>query len=77
MMNFENITKEQVKKIFGLIVDSKAQDELMNNINDKDYWMLGFVFDSELLIGLEKYSEKLILEEKLISKNNLEKITKV
>jgi hypothetical protein len=76
-MDFENITKEQVNKIFGLVMDSKAQDELMNNITDKDYWMLGFVFDSELLKRLEKYSERLILEEKLISKNNLEKINKV
>jgi hypothetical protein len=76
-MNFENITKEQIEKIFGLVMDSKAQDELMNNVNDKDYWMLGFVFDSELLKRLEKYSEKLILEEALITKDHLEKFNKV
>lgn len=76
-MDFENITKEQVNKIFGLVMDSKAQDELMNNITDKDYWMLGFVFDSELLKRLEKYSEKIILEEALIIKDHLEKFNKV
>lgn len=67
-MNFENLTKEDVEKIFGVILDSSKQDELMNNPGCEDYWMLGFVFDSKLLEKLEKYSEKLYLEEQLSSK---------
>lgn len=67
-MNFENLTKEDVEKIFGVILDSSKQDELMKNPGCEDYWMLGFVFDSKLLEKLEKYSEKLYLEEQLSSK---------
>ncbi len=67
-MNLENLTKQDVEKIFGVILDSSRQDEFMNNPDSEDYWMLGFVFDSKLLENLEKYSEKLDLEEKLLSK---------
>ncbi len=75
-MNIENLTREQIDKIFGLVMDSKAQDELMRNCGE-DYWMLGFVLDSELLNKLEKYSDKLFLEEKLTKKELEQKINKL
>lgn len=75
-MNVENLTREQIDKIFGLVMDSKAQDELMKNCGE-DYWMLGFVLDSELLNKLEKYSDKLFLEEKLTKKELEQKINKL
>lgn len=76
-MNIETLTKEQVNKIFGVIMDSKEQDRLMNNTADKDSWMLDFVYDSKLRKTLEIYSEKLALEEQLGHTMVKEKISKV
>jgi len=70
MIDFEKLTRKQIDTIFGLVLDSEEQSKLLSDTSNENYWMLGFLFDNELLIRLEKYSEKLYLEEKL-SKNNI------
>lgn len=77
MIDFEKLTRKQIDTIFGLVLDSEEQSKLLSDTSNENYWMLGFLFDNELLIRLEKYSEKLYLEEKLSKNNILGNINKI
>lgn len=57
MRNLCDLTLEEINKIFGVVMDTKLQEELMNN-NHKDAWMLDFIYDSKLLEDLEKHHQK-------------------
>lgn len=70
-MQLDKLTKEEINSIYEIILDSKKQNELMNNPNSQEAWKLDFVFDNRLLMKLEKYSQKLLLEDEL--KNNIVK----
>ncbi len=77
MIDFEKLTRQQIDTIFGLVLDSEEQTKLLSDTSNENYWMLGFLFDNELLIRLEKYSEKLYLEEKLTKNNISSNINKI
>lgn len=72
----DKLNKEEISQIIKVMLDSKLQNELMNDVNHPNIWMLDYVFDSKLRQDLELYDLKLTLEEKLIEKNK-PNITKV
>ena len=65
MKIIEELTLEEINEIFGVILDSKKQTELMEDILSDKSWMLDFVYDSKLLQKLEKYSETKMLDLEL------------
>ena len=72
MKNTEDLTLEEMNKVFGVLMDSKLQNQLMKKIEDGDangegVWMLDYVYDSSLRTKLEKCYEVAKMREQLIT----------
>lgn len=74
MKKTEDLTLGEMNKVFGVLMDSKLQNQLMQKIEDGDsngegVWMLDYVYDSSLRIKLEKCYEVAAMREELLAKN--------
>lgn len=79
MKNLDNLTDRDIKKIVSILLDSKEEENLMQNPEHEDAWMLAFLYDSKLRNAFELILEKKKIEEHLQKKenNNLIKKSKI
>jgi len=73
MKNTEELSLEEMNKVFGVLMDSKLQNQLMKKIEDGDangdgVWMLDYVYDSSFRAKLEKCYEVASMREELEAK---------
>ncbi len=64
-MKIENMTLEDCNFVFGILMDSKEQEKLINEESEQKKYALDYVFDSQLRDLLEKKYEALLLEKSL------------
>lgn len=82
MKNTEELSLEEMNKVFGVLMDSKLQNQLMKKIEDGDangdgVWMLDYVYDSSLRAKLEKCYELASMREELKAKKPLKETIEI
>jgi hypothetical protein len=60
MKQTNELTIDEMNQIFGVVMDSHLQKELMENSEHENSWMLNYAFDSHLLREVEEHYAKTI-----------------